>query len=155
MQQPRYGWDACVVIALLTGEDRPEGERSGLLEVVDLIDSGKAAVLTSSLIRAEVLEDASNPDLRQKLEDVFRRPNCVAIDVSPAISERAGQIRSACRAAGRQLKTPDALYIATGLVHGVDEFHTFDDKLLSLSGLPEVEGLVITKPHATQTILPL
>ena len=155
MPSPKYGWDACVFIALLTAEARSEDERSGLLEVVDLVDKGRAIILTSSLIRTEVLEDASSPDLRRKLEDLFRRPNCVAVDANRAITEKAGQLRVACKDAGRELKTPDAVYLATAIVYKVDEFYTFDDKLLALSGLPEVEGLIITKPHAAQTILPM
>lgn len=155
MPSAKYCWDSCVFIALLTGEARPDGEIDGMLEVVDLVDRHQAVIITSALVRTEVLEDNDDPAIRERLEYMFRRPSCVMIDVNAAISAKAGALRATCRAAGRSLKTPDAVFIATATLHGAVALHTLDDQLLGLSGLPEVDGLLISKPCGDQTILSL
>ena len=155
MSSPKFCWDSSVFIALLTAEPRSEEDVAGLSEVIDLVDRREVTVITSSLIRSEVLDDATDPDLRRRLEDLFRRPSCVMVDVNRAISDKAGSLRSACRESGRRLRTPDAVFIATALLHRVDALHSFDDDHLSLSRRPEVDGLLICKPHGTQTILSL
>lgn len=155
MPAPKFCWDSCVFIALLTGEERPQEDTDGLREVVDLVDRRQATIITSSLVRSEVFDDASDPTSRQRFEDLFKRPSCVLVDVNRAISDKAGQLRAQCRASGRRLETPDAIFLATALLFKVDALHTFDTKLLALSGNPAVGELVVTKPHAVQTILDL
>jgi len=155
MPSPKYCWDACVFIAYLTGEPRAQGEVDGLFEVLDLVDRHQAVILTSTLVRTEVLDDPAHPDLATRLEGLFASPSCVAIETNRAISEKAGRLRTACRAAGRSLKTPDALYLATALLNGATAFHTFDGQLLGLSGLHEVDLLTICKPSGPQTLLGL
>jgi predicted nucleic acid-binding protein len=144
-----------VFITVLTGELRSQEELDGLFEVMDLVDRQQATVITSSLVRSEVLDDLTDPTIRQRLNDLFRRPSFVTIDVNAAISDKAAALRAACRTTGRGLKSPDAVFIATALFHGADAMHTFDDKLLSLSGRTEVDGLTICKLHGVQTILEL
>lgn len=142
-------------LALLTGEARPQEDLDGLFEVLDLVDRDQAMIITSSVVRTEILDDEADPSAPERLEQIFARPTCVPIDVNRAISEKAGKLRTACKVGGRTLKTPDALFIATALLHGADALHTFDDRLLRLDGQPEVDGLHITKPHGRQTALSL
>jgi predicted nucleic acid-binding protein len=142
-----------VVVALLTGEQRDQDEIDGMLEVVDLVDRRQAMLITSAILRTEVLEDINDPTVIERLEAMFRRPSCVMIDTNRAILEKARALRTAVKASKRSLKTPDAIFVATGLLHGADALHTFDDKLLALNGRAEVDGLRIVKPHGVQTLL--
>jgi predicted nucleic acid-binding protein len=142
-----------VVIALLTGEKRDQDEIDGMLEIVDLVDRRQAMLITSSMVRTEVLEDSNDPTVIERLETMFRRPSCVMIDANRAILEKARSVRTAAKSAKRSLKSPDAIFVATALLHGADALHTFDDKLLTLNGRPEVEGLQIVKPRGVQTLL--
>jgi hypothetical protein len=51
-----------------------------------------------------------------------------------------------------KLKPPDASHLATALLMSVGEMHTFDDKLIELSGLldrPDGKKLKICKPSTT------
>ena len=155
MPKPKVCWDSCVFIGVLTGEQRSPDDLQGLNEVVDLVDRKQIVVITSSLVNSEVLEDTDDPGVRDRLRDLFRRPTFLTVEVNNAISDKAADIRSALRTAGRRLRTADAIFLATALVHGAAALHTFDDRLLALSGLPEVDSLRICKPQAEQTILPL
>jgi predicted nucleic acid-binding protein len=155
MPRPKYCWDSCVFISLLTGEPRPEADRIGLFEVVDLVDRDQATIITSALVRTEVLDRTPNSVVRASLDGLFRRPTFVVMDLSGPIADRAGAIRQRVIDEGGSVRTPDAIFIATAIAHRADALHTFDDRLLRLSGSAHVEGLTICKPHAVQTVLPL
>lgn len=126
-----------------------------LAEVIDLADRNEVVICTSSIVFTEALGDSGNPVVRDHLKALFRRPNFVTLDVNPALAEKAGEIRENARVDGRSIKTPDSVFLATALAFRVHAMHTFDDKVLALSGSPSVDGLTITKPRGTQTILPL
>jgi predicted nucleic acid-binding protein len=147
MQKPKFCWDATIFISHLTGEIRTPEETAGLAEVVDLTDSNRAIIITSSLLHTEVIGDSR---VIAALNALFRRPNFVQMNVSPEISRAAGRIRDATG-----LKTPDAIYVATAIEFRVDALHSFDDHHLRLSGAREVGGLVICKPRGVQTLLGL
>lgn len=155
MPTPKYCWDSCVFIAILSGEERTPEEKAALLEVVDAADRGAVIIVTSAMARAEVLEDVQQPRVRELFDALFRRPNFLMMDVSAAIAERAGEIRQRARASGRRIESADAAFIATALAHRVDAFHTLDDRLLNLDGSVHVDGLHICKPSGEQTILNL
>jgi hypothetical protein len=56
------------------------------------------------------------------------------------------------------LKPPDAVHLATACITSVDQFHTFDDRLLALDGqIDKADGtrLVITKPAVPAPPAPL
>src|SRR5713101_2409586 len=136
MQRPKYCWDSSVFLVILTGEKRSEDDLNGLLEVTDLADRQRATIITSSMVRIEVLDDVTDPTIRKRLDDLFRRPSFVTVDINSAIQDKAATLRAACRKAGRKLKSPDAIFIATAILHSADAVHTFDDKLLKLSQNP-------------------
>ncbi|MCH7683380.1 MAG: PIN domain-containing protein [Gemmatimonadetes bacterium] len=155
MAKAKVCWDSTVFIAILTGEERTADDLQGLNEAIDLVDRRQLTVITSSLVRSEVLDRGSDAGVRERLRDLFRRPSFMIVEASNAISDKAGDIRDALLQSGRRLKTEDATFIATAILHGASALHTFDDDQLALSGLQEVDGLRIAKPHAEQTILPL
>jgi len=155
MPRPKYCWDSSVFIALLTGEERAEGETEGLLEIVDAADCGKAVIVASAQVMTEVLPDLDDPTVSRRLEDLFKRAAFQMFDINQPILTKARNIRRLGRQNGRSIKSPDAVIAATAIIHEVDALHTFDGQLLNLSGEPEVDGLVICKPQGSQTILRL
>lgn len=155
MAKPKVCWDSTVFIAILTVEERPPEDLQGLKEVIDLVDRRRLTVITSSLVRSEVLDKGYDTGVREKLRNLFRRPSFMIVEANTAISDKAGDIRDALLQSGRKLKTEDATFVATAILHGAQALHTFDDHQLALSGLPAVDGMVITKPQAEQTLLPL
>jgi predicted nucleic acid-binding protein len=155
MPKPKFCWDACIFIAILTGEQRSEDERQGLFEVIDYVERDAAIVVTSALLRTEVLDRAGSTGVRSALDAMFRRPAFVITDVNAAIADRAAALRQQVLDSGGSIKTPDAIYVATALAHRVDALHTFDERILRLNGAPAVEGLPIVKPRAAQTVLVL
>ena len=55
MAKAKVCWDSTVFIAVLTGEERTADDLQGLNEAIDLVDRRQLTVITSSLVRSEVL----------------------------------------------------------------------------------------------------
>lgn len=156
MPNPNYCWDSGVFIALLTGESaRTAEEIAGMREVVDLVDRGGAIISTSAMAQPEVLSNRANPDTREKFEALFKRQNFQVIPANSAIFTLATEIREEATREGRSIRTPDAIFIATAVAYRLDALHTFDEKLLAVSGRSCARGLLICKPRASQTVLGL
>ena len=156
MQKLRYCWESSVFIALLTDEQRSPEELSGLREVVEIVDQRRGVIVTSTLVHAEVFSRGVNQVVEEALDALFRKPSFVQLSASPEIMNKVGRIRRAVSDLGLSIRTPDATFIATALAARAEALHTFDDRhLIRLSGLPAVDGLVICKPHGTQTLLGL
>jgi predicted nucleic acid-binding protein len=96
-------------------------------------------IITSTLTLTEVLVHplrAGNVELARHYRDIlFDQENLVTLPVSPAIAEVAAQLRAA-----RNLRTPDAIQIATAIQGGATFFLTNDARL---SGVPDLEVLVL------------
>jgi hypothetical protein len=56
---------------------------------------------------------------------------------------------------GRILKSPDAIHLATAVLNRVDEFHAFDEGLISLSGNVGGHRLIVCKPETKSPQLDL
>lgn len=144
-----------VFIAILEGTVPEPEDLTGLRDAMQEIDSGRAILVTSVVVHAEVIAQGNDPDVREKLRRLLTRSNAIVQGLNEEITIRTGDIREAVLSLGRTLKTPDATFIAVALAHGCDALHTFDDKLLKLSGLDEVDGLRITRPSSEQTTMRL
>ena len=156
MPRSKFCWDSVVFSKVLNGgEGLTADEISGLGEVVDLADRGQIVIVTSALIDMEVLGEIGDETIRARTAHLFERANVVSVEPASTIISRARQIREQGRLEGRSIKTPDAIFIATAIVHGANAFHTFDDKLLAISGKDYVDALPITKPRGEQTLLAL
>jgi predicted nucleic acid-binding protein len=145
-----YYWDTCIFLAILKGETRAPGEMEGARAVATAIERGDAVLLTSVITRTEILDGKIPPESLEILDALFKRPNLQRADVTQAISDLAHNIRDQLDRNGTKIKTPDALHFATAVVYRVDEFHTFDNQLLSLDGSPIVNSLRIVKPRTRQ-----
>jgi predicted nucleic acid-binding protein len=153
MRKTRFCWESGIFIAILTGEQRPPEELSGLREVMELVERNVATVVVSASATGEVLNRNDDPTVRERFNALFKTPSFFRADTNQAIWERAAAIREAGVQDGRRIKTPDAVHIATAIEYRVDALHTFDGKLLKLSGKDYVEGLKICTPHAEQMLL--
>ena len=158
MPKVKFCWDACIFIAHLKGEQRSADETAGLHEVLELVLTKQAAILTSSLISSEVLNRAADQLMaRTRLKEMLNRPGFAVIDANTAVSDKAGDLRERVNESslGLNLKRNDAIYVATAILYKVDALHTFDPVLLALDRHSLVEGLTIAKPHGVQTTLGL
>ena len=158
MPKSRFCWDACLFIAHLNGEVRSEEEAAGMREVLELIRTGKAHILTSAVISSEVLNRASDAGrARDALHVMLARPGFTVVDANLAIGTKAGEFRERVNYQGspHNLKRNDAIYAATASLYGVDALHTFDPDLLDLNGSPLIDFLKVCKPRGLQTTLAL
>jgi predicted nucleic acid-binding protein len=95
---------------------------------------GKFQVVTSTLTLTEVMVyplRAGNIELAQQYREIlFSEENLTTVPVSPAIAELAAQLR-----ATQNLKTPDAIQIATAIDRGATFFLTNDLRLSTVTNL--------------------
>ena len=162
--RPKYYWDACVWIAWLTAERAYADHLSNMEEYAAQADAGKIVLVTSSLTRGEILETKIGAQAATNFQDSLKRPNIVEASADPRVASLAGELRNYYQgqketgANAKTLAMLDAVHLATAILYGVDQFHTFDDGkkgkhlgLLGLSGtLAAKYPLVICKPQLAQ-----
>ncbi|WP_414529785.1 type II toxin-antitoxin system VapC family toxin [Nodularia chucula] len=113
-------------------------ENPNYLEVAnalfEAIFRGEFSVVTSVITISEVLVHPlrqGNVILAQQYHDIlFNSQGLTTIEVSPIIAENAAQLR-----ADHNLRTPDAIQMATAIHGGASFFLTNDARLPSLPGL--------------------
>lgn len=153
MATPRYAWDSCTWIAMIiqeqaTTKDGGAEDRARLCNhVIGLAAAKQAEIATSGLCLAEVCK---HDEVKQvdgdTLTDFFRNEYILVVAVDRHVGTLARELMQAGHSG---LKPPDAVHLATAIVADVQEFHTFDDKLLKLDGkLAKLGGgtLKICKP---------
>lgn len=95
---------------------------------------GEFRVVTSTLTLTEVLVHplrAGNIELAREYRDIILdQPHLTTFPVSAAIAERAAQLR-----ASHNLRTPDAIQIATAIQEGATAFLTNDARLPAIADL--------------------
>jgi predicted nucleic acid-binding protein len=158
-------WDACIFIAWLAGELRPETE--GIRESARRIKRNYALMITSTVTEMEVLDGNMSNEAQTEYRRLMRRSNVNTIDLEVPIRRLAKEIREFYqreKQAGRQrgvVTTADAIHLATSINRNVDAFYTLDkggkDKvsLLSLTGNVAGYPLLICPPPAQQLGLSL
>lgn len=105
-------------------------------EWMERVNAGRLTAAASALLLAEVLVPAYRAGklaaARQARAALERIPNLELLDVTPSISEVAARLR-----AEHNLRTPDALHVATALSEGVEWLVTNDRRLKRV----EAEGI--------------
>lgn len=138
--QKKIYWDSNVFISLL---DENSDRISAIRFVIDEVESGKAIIIVSTLVRVEVLPNKRDPELGREFENLLKnREQVREVAIDRRVIEAAKQIR----ASGRNVTTPDAIHLATASVHGAPIFHTYDEHLLNLRDVPGITKLTICKP---------
>jgi len=150
-----YYWDTCLFIAWLSDEIRPSGDMDGVREIIEMTKRRDVAVVTSALTLAEVLPSKFPAGVFNLFDDLLKRTTFRIISMDRKIARLAGDLRVHYEKEERRLKTPDAIHLATAILNGVSEFHTFDAQLLSLNGNLAGHRMPICKPSFRQPSLDL
>lgn len=151
---PLYYWDTCLFLAWLKDESRASGEMAGVREVIERSKRRDCRLMTSVLTSVEVLQGRIPAGFETLFNGLLRRINRVGMDTK--VAGIAHDIRNHYASTGAsKLKTPDAIHLATAILHRADEFHTFDETLIALSGNVAGHRLLICKPIARNPELDL
>lgn len=154
---PDSYWDACLFLSYI------EGAKDRVADLRDLLEqaqAGKRRIATSVLSMVEVAfakgeKDGRtlSPDIEQGIDALWAPGSPVKmIELHPSLAREArGLIRQALTN-GQNLRPPDAIHLASVLELNVDEFLTYDTKLLKMG---ELVGITIRKPIVEQGSLPL
>ena len=122
--KPKFYWDTAPLIAWITDEKRDDpAEMAGLAEVLELVDRGKAILMTSVLWRAEVFDSSLTPAQKKKLEAAFDGSSLLELGIDSRVmtltSEiRAFQAQSRKKDALKTLSVPDAIHLASAIHWG-------------------------------------
>jgi predicted nucleic acid-binding protein len=114
--------------------ERPPTYLPLLLPFFEAVERGDIQVVTSTLTLTEVLVHPyrdGNPDLAERyFHMLLRARHLRMVALSPAIAAEAARVR-----ADFQMKTPDAIQLATAKEGGATSFVTNDGELASIPGL--------------------
>ncbi|WP_262711948.1 type II toxin-antitoxin system VapC family toxin [Flavisolibacter ginsenosidimutans] len=103
-----------------------------LTRLFDFNDVGGFSFVTSSVTLLEVLvkplREGQNAIAEQYRDILTTAPSIELVDVTPAIAEQAALLR-----AKYNLRTPDAIQLATCIELGADYFLTNDNRLKAVS----------------------
>ena len=122
-----YCWDSNVFLAWL-GEEK-SAPLANIELVIDEIDKLLAVLLVPVTAYSEVLEAKHTNKQMDKFRKFLERSNVIVADVTKAIAEKAGEIRSRGLTARpkRSIRTPDATFMATAIIYRADVFHTLEE----------------------------
>lgn len=162
--KPKFYWDTVLLIAWIKNEQRDDpAEMDGLAQVVEMVESNRAILMTSVLWRAEVLDGSLDKDQRKKLNQVFEARHIQELSIDARVMDLTSEIRnyhrhSQLKGVIKNIRTPDAIHLASAIHYEADEFHTFDGKkadgaaggLLTLDGNVAGHKLKICIPKAKQ-----
>lgn len=135
---PKYYWDACIWIELITQADAERVERCR--HVIELAKRGKAELWTSAFTLAEVykkkcdvvavgIQEAQDRAFEDYIEAEFVRKINVDVDVGN-LARRLLRLHPGLG------KPQDAVHVASCLLANLDELHTFDrSDLLRIDGV--------------------
>lgn len=147
-------WDTCIFIAWLKDEPRHSDEKQGIRELVELIHTDRAILLTSLITRIEVLDCTLSNSAQENFNKLFQRKNFQEKVVNQRIALLAHDIRNFYQKVEKNavnIKVPDAIHLATAIHYRADKFYTFDGKkrggLLRLNGNVAGHNLIICKPR--------
>jgi predicted nucleic acid-binding protein len=150
---PLYYWDTCLFLAWLKDEERKVGEMDGVRDIIQRMKRRDARVMTSVLTSIEVLSARIPVGMDSLFKDTIKRLNRQSVDIR--VAQIAHDIRNHYAIAGRSLKTADSIHLATAILYRADEFHTFDEQLISFSGNVGGHKLIVCKPETKSPQLDL
>jgi predicted nucleic acid-binding protein len=160
----RVGWDSCAWIAYIQREKILDPKRQAVVEdrgamcrrVLEAAEKGSIEIIVSALCLVEVLARNRTSDIDdQRVRDFFDNDYILLVNVDKQIADFARRLMLAGHAG---LKPPDVAHLATACIANVDEFHTFDDRLLALDGqIDKADGtrLIVRKPTVPAPPAPL
>jgi len=151
--------DACILIAWITGEERPSHEMDGVRDCFDKVIRGEVLLVA---LRNTILEEVhlNTPESAEKFRQLMMRRGIELPSLDLRIERLAEELRYHYSANGRKgLQLNDSYHLAAAIHYKVDAFYTFDNggkggvSLLSLNGNVAGHPLLICKPPFSQVRL--
>jgi predicted nucleic acid-binding protein len=142
---PLFYWDSCLFLAWLKDEERKIGEMDGVRDIIQRMKRRDVRVMTSVLTMVEVLAAKIPVGVDSLFKDLLKRVSRQGMDIR--VAALAHDLRNHYAVLGKSLKTSDAIHLATAIMYRADEFHTFDDQLLSFSGNVGGHKIITCKPE--------
>ena len=135
---PKYYWDACAWIDLITQADPDRFDRC--LFVIEEAEAKRVELWTSAFTLAEVYKKKCStetsgipPDKDRDFENYIEKEFITKVQVDVDVGFLA---RHLLRQYPSIRKPQDAIHVATCLLNNLDELHTFDgNDLLALTGV--------------------
>ena len=159
---PRIYWDACAWISYINKEMNGPGSPytdprfEMCRETLKAAETGEIEIVTSAFNLAEVCKRSPDPSAPAiNLPAFFDQPYILLVPVDKVVGLRAQNLQLAGLFG---IKPPDAVHLASALVHNVPVMHTFDAKLLDLDmrlTLEDGNQLRICKPTKEKPEPPL
>ena len=124
--------------------------------MLDAAERGIIDIIVSAIALVEVLARNRTSGIDdQRVRDFFDNDYILLVNVDKHLGDFARRLMLAGHSG---LKPPDAIHLATACIANVDQFHTFDDRLLALDGVVDkLDGtrLIIKKPAVPAPPAPL
>jgi predicted nucleic acid-binding protein len=152
----QYYWDACAFLGWLKAEpDKIDECREVLAEA----DNGKIFLATSALTLTEVVKLRGGQPIGAadaiKVDEFFKRNMIVVYNADRYVAELSRKLVWLYNT----LSATDALHLGTALYYKIPVLHTFDNALLDLDGVVEIEPgserIAISRPSMKQPSLPI
>ncbi len=152
-KKPKYYWDACVFIHVITGV-----ELSTLEPLLTRAQNKTIEICTSLITIAEVAATQDekesrrlDPVIEDKIDTLWLPSSPVKlVEVFDSIVFQAKSLMRQAIPRGWSLKPYDAIHLATAQVVKVDQFHSYDRSLSKYSSITDFE---ILKPTTLQRSL--
>lgn len=154
----RVAWDSCVVLTYLEASD--QNRMPTLDEMLLLAARGELTIVASVVAVTEVAFVAAersgglDPSRIVAIDAIWDGPIQIA-EVHRPIAEHARALVREGLSNQRTLKAADAIHRATAALLGLDEFHSYDERILRwdthLASLRVSEPYVDQPPLSAQT----
>lgn len=116
----------------MTDDGKTEDRGAMCRRVLQAAERGVLEIVCSSICLVEVVRPNPDADSRSlDIRDFFDNDYILLVDVDKQIGDHA---RTLMLAGHSRLKPVDAIHLATASTANAEEFHTFDEKLLTLNG---------------------
>jgi len=145
MAARRY-WDSNCFLSWLQEEPN---KAQDCADVLQLAETGKTTIITSTLTIAEVLMVRGQKrllrDRRASVEDLFNREYIKPITLTRRIAESAREL-----VWEHGIHPKEAVHVASALAANGEVLNTFDEKLISKSGMIGTAKLIIERPAVAE-----
>lgn len=162
-------WDACIFYEHLNDEQQAALKKQAIEDILSENKDKRNRICTSAITHLEVIPKKLDADRERRYWQQFQSAYFFDIELDRNVITLGREIKDyyfkAPDAAGKyeMMSSPDALHLATAIIHSADEFHTRDKNTrhgnVKLLGLAEsspngklcgVYSLRVISPEAAQ-----